>query len=213
MLKIGLTQRVDVSSSYAERRDGLDQAWARLLTKMGALALPLANCGCSPSTVLDHLKLDGIIFTGGNDLAGTSNGVSVALERDEFEAGLLRACGDRLVPILGVCRGMQLIASYYGLNITPVFNHVAVRHGIDIYENGAMPITPRSSVNSFHRFGIARQDVRGPIQVEATAPEGSVEAISHVSLPQWGIMWHPERAPWDIADINLLRACFDRRLA
>ena len=46
----------------------------------------------------------------------------------------------------------------------------------------------------------------GPIlEVLATAPDGTVEAVAHRTLPQVGIMWHPERAEPDPMDRELLR--------
>jgi gamma-glutamyl-gamma-aminobutyrate hydrolase PuuD len=44
----------------------------------------------------------------------------------------------------------------------------------------------------------------------AFAPDGTVEAVAHVELLQWGIMWHPERDPYDERDLYILRAAFER---
>lgn len=63
-------------------------------------------------------------------------------------------------------------------------------------------------VNSYHNFGVYPDGLGPYLQAVATAPDGSVEAVAHKHLPQWAIMWHPERPPHDPRDGELLRTLF-----
>jgi putative glutamine amidotransferase len=67
-------------------------------------------------------------------------------------------------------------------------------------------------VNSFHNFGIVPDVLAPGLKVVATALDGTVEAVRHESLPQWGVMWHPERPPSDPADVELMRALLGGQL-
>ena len=79
MLRVGLTQRVDLQRE--ERRDCLDQAWSSLLIENSMLPIPLPNHTADPGALLRELQLDGVVLTGGNDLAAVAQGPGVAPER------------------------------------------------------------------------------------------------------------------------------------
>ena len=62
---------------------------------------------------------------------------------------------------------------------------------------------------TFRRFRErAYEDLPDDVRPVAMAPDGTVEAVEHVDLPQWGIMWHPERDPFDARDAAILGARF-----
>ena len=87
------------------------------------------------------------------------------------------------MPLLGICRGMQILASQYGSKLIKVKNHKAERHKIFG--------TTEKEVNSFHEFAI--QECPRDFDVTSTAHDGTIESIKHKSLPWEAIMWHPER--------------------
>lgn len=208
MLRIGLTQRVEMDGERNERRDCLDQAWTPLLNASGLLPVPLPNREADPQILLRELKLDGVILTGGNDLAKFSQSPDAAPERDLFEQKLLSVCSETDLPVLGVCRGLQMLVVHHGGAIRPVPGHVATPHPLTLHLPKLMPLKQGMIVNSFHQFGILEQDL-GPDWLRvATAPDGSVEAAAHRTLKQWGILWHPERPPSGEEAGLLLRARF-----
>ena len=211
MMKIALSQRVEVVPDRDERRDCLDQAWTPLLRACGYWPIPLANGVADVEDLVTELGLSGVILTGGNDLGHLPGTKNAAPERDAFETKLLDCCAARRIPVLGVCRGLQMMVAHGGGQVTRVDGHVATRHAISVVNGAGLPITDRPEVNSYHGFGV-RPDGLGPDwRVIATAPDGTVEAIAHRHRPQWGMMWHPERPPHDEQDIHLIRALFDGR--
>ena len=120
MLKVGLTQRVEVIQDTNERRDCLDQAWTRLLVDNGYLPIPLPNRVEDVDTLIAELEIDGIILTGGNDLSHLTGATNTAPERDAFERRLLERCADLDIPVLGVCRGMQMMVAHFGGELVAV---------------------------------------------------------------------------------------------
>lgn len=195
---VGITQRVIISHKYGERRDALDQRWAHLLHLCGLIPYPIPN----QIELLDKIlkmPLRGVIFTGGNDL------YKEAPERDQVENAILKYVVSQdlqTLPILGVCRGMQIILNYFGAVLQKVEGHVAVSHQICLNEK-------KISINSFHRFGAC--EISAPLQVLARAEDGVIEAVQHHLLPIMGLMWHPERnSPFASCDINILQNLFTK---
>lgn len=199
MKLIGLTQRVEVLAQRNERRDCLDQAWTNLLLDHGFWPVPLPNQISDAESLLTRLNLAGVILTGGND-------IGTIPERDALEHALISACAHRKIPLLGVCRGIELLNVHYGGAIAPVTGHVAVTHDLRPGQTGRMPL--RSTVNSFHDFGIPETSLSPELIPTAYASDGTVEAAVHRTLPQWGIMWHPERGERVESDGILLRTLF-----
>ena len=211
-LRIGLTQRVEVSSSHGERRDCLDQAWTRLLCELDFTPVPLANCIKDVEQYVRHLQLDGVILTGGNDLVTTPGGTNLAPERDHFEDLLIKVCEQLRLPVFGVCRGLQMLVVRSGGQLSPVENHVACLHNSIGCVNSPpsyFGMTDRDAVNSFHNFGIKLDDLGKELDAIATAPDGTVEAVAHQTLRQAAVMWHPERAPKDPRDAQMIRCFFE----
>jgi len=197
MKVVALTQRVSVVPGYGERRDCLDQAWTKFLAACGLLPLLLPNVTETALALCEVADIAGLVLTGGNDLALLGGD---APERDAVEYALLDRAERRELPVLGVCRGMQVIQQRSGIPLRRVEGHVRQRQTIRV--NGE----PRE-VNSYHHF--AAFDSRPPLDAWAVADDGVVKAIRHSALPITGIMWHPERcAPFSPADVALFRRVF-----
>jgi N5-(cytidine 5'-diphosphoramidyl)-L-glutamine hydrolase len=203
--RIGITQRVEQIPNYSERRDCLDQRWSVFVWELECIPIPLPNC--SPSQVphlLDELQLDAVILSGGNSIASLDNSATdAAPERDAFESILLNEALERNLPIIGVCRGMQMINVHMGGKLTQISGHVAVRHRISpIDQSYFLP----ESVNSYHNWGISADDLAEELQAIAFDSEGKVEALNHTKKKLFGIMWHPEREqPFNSLDIELIK--------
>lgn len=197
MKMIALTQRVDIIDTYGERRDALDQRWGKLLLQSGLLPVTVPNNPGWLEVFLAQQAVDGILLTGGNSLACYGGN---APERDAVEALLLDYAISRNLPVLGVCRGMQVILDRCGVTLQTVTGHVAAEQEIDVEGQ-------RVRVNSYHDWGTYAASAE--LNVWARADDGVIKAVRHKMHRIWGIMWHPERfASFRSEDLALLQRIF-----
>jgi putative glutamine amidotransferase len=168
-----------------------------------------------PSASLD--RIDGLLLTGGADVDPAEYGesphpsVEIDAARDAFEIPLTRAALARELPLLAICRGVQVLNVAAGgtlvqdipTAITSDLNHSlavpkdAVAHSIDIVPGsrlaGCVTGTPAQScaVNSRHHQSVGV--VGAPFVVSAVSPDGVIEAIEQPDAPFCvGVQWHPE---------------------
>jgi len=195
MKLVAITQRVAVEPGY--RRDCLDQAWIRFMHGTGLLPVPVPNHRRTARALCETARVEGVVLTGGDNLEAYGGSFP---ERDETEFALLDFAEQHAIPVLGVCRGMQVILHQFRVPLYPVEGHVAARHRVLIEGNTV-------EVNSYHR--LAARETRPPLETWALAEDGAIEATRHVNGRLVGIMWHPERmSPFAQADIELFRRTF-----
>ena len=207
--RIALTQRVEDLPDRGERRDALDQEWSRLVEAVGASPVLVPNTLTDPAGFLVASGVSLLVLTGGNDLTHLPGASNTAPERDATERALLDAAGDSGIPVLGVCRGLQLMVDRAGGSLVPIEGHVATTHRTLVRDGHDWPLVRDREVNSFHDWGIPGDGLVG-LEVLATAPDGTVEAACHPELPQVGIMWHPEREPHHPADNELIGTLMEK---
>jgi putative glutamine amidotransferase len=197
MSLIAVSQRVAVDPQFGERRDCLDQAWTKFMLACGLTPIQVPNEAEAARSICRALPLNGILLTGGNDLAAYAGD---APERDTTENALIDIAEDRALPVLGVCRGMQMIQHRLGIRLERVTGHVARRQIISIDGKPA-------EVNSYHNFGAT--ETQPPLEAWAFANDGVVKAVRHANGRMMGIMWHPERlSPFSPRDISLFQQFF-----
>lgn len=190
--RIGLTTRVVENTEYPEKRDCLSRDWSAFLQKhmpeVQWLALP--NVGGAIIQYVQRWQLDGFILTGGNDLGESE-------VRDATEHALLGYAFERSIPVLGVCRGLQMVQTRFGGTVRPCRRerHVSTVHTVKIVGDGRGLFDPGTEiqVNSYHGYGFDAKATAGPLDVFGVAEDGVVEGVSHPSLPLLAVMWHPER--------------------
>ncbi len=178
------------------------------------------------------LECDGLILCGGGDvdcaLYGRENRGSDPPDRarDRAELALFHAFYEAGKPILGICRGMQLINVALGGDLIQdlppdvlVFHRRAERdlvHPVRAAEGSLLrrlfgPVFP---VNSAHHQAVDR--LGGGLSAAAWAESGFPEAVGHASRPVYGVQFHPERMAFslrrpDAADASpLLRFFLER---
>lgn len=207
-IRVGVSQRVDVVASYGEHRDCLDREWAVLLEQLGILMVPVPNGLSAPNLWLEDMGLDAFILSGGNDLAQLPNAHRPSVERDATEMTILDYASCRNIPVLGVCRGLQMMNVYLGGSLTPIEGHVATRHSVTSLASQSL-FSAYSDVNSFHDWGVPAEGLADTLLPGVRCQDGTIEAAQHVSLPWACIMWHPEReSPFAKADLELLKRLF-----
>lgn len=188
-----VTQRVAIDPAHGERRDALDQRWGAFLARCGMIAAPVPNRRDAALGLAAATLPTLIVLSGGNDLSAYGGD---APERDETEFALLDWARDNGVPVLGICRGMQVILHAFGTPLVRLEGHVATRHNVT---GGG---TERE-VNSYHSFGALAVKC---LTVDLRAADQSVEAVTHPQERIKGIMWHPERETvFSEQDVTLVR--------
>jgi N5-(cytidine 5'-diphosphoramidyl)-L-glutamine hydrolase len=199
MRSVAITQRQLPVDGTGEQRDGLDIRWPRFLARCGMVAVPVPNDPALAPDFVATIQPAGLVLSGGDDLASCGGSRQA---REQTEHLLLEWASAAGVPVIGVCRGMQILLEVFGSVLEQVDDHVRTRHDIRT-DNG------RRMVNSYHRWGV--RHVRPPLTVVARAGD-VVEAVRHRSLPLVGIMWHPEReADPDQRDVGLFTEMFGGR--
>lgn len=189
--KIAISLRGVNAINYKESRDALSHDWPNLLETLRITPIYIPNNLSKVNDFLDEFDLNGIILSSGEDLGKN-------LKRDETEKNILRYGIKKNLPTLGVCRGLQLINSYFGGDITKTRNlkHVKKNHSI-IIENNYMKKFFKSNlirVNSFHNNIIQETNLgKNLIPFAITKNDNSIEGVYHKSYPIIGVMWHPER--------------------
>jgi len=176
---VAITQRVDFIEGYHETRDALDQRLSQHVASVDVLPVPVPNIlGEAILPWLERLRPAAIVLSGGNDIGECP-------DRDRTEWLLLNYAQDHGIPTLGICRGMQMMASWAGTGLKPVSGHVRGNHEVHGDINGM--------VNSFHTAALT--GCPSGFEVTARSLDGEIEAIRHSVLPWEGWMWHPERSP------------------
>lgn len=203
MKVVAVSQRVDHFPDRNEIRDALDQRLITFLLAAGFTPVPVPNglYKVLPNGRFDHEALDawlaaanpqGFVLSGGND-------IGQCRERDLTEGWLLDHASQHQMPLLGICRGMQMMAHWAGVDLCSVRGHVRTRHRLSGEIAG--------EVNSYHSFALATCPVG--FEVLARSEDGEIEAIRHPSLPWEGWMWHPEREEnINARDVQRIKALF-----
>jgi putative glutamine amidotransferase len=176
---IGVTQRVTVIEAIQEKRDSLAQDWGRFLAVTGLPWVALPNRPREAAALAGQLNLSGLLLTGGDDLGQFP-------ERDETEFKLLDWSAAVGKPVLGVCRGFQVIQTWLGGRLQPLEPalHVRTRHEVRHTDGRTV------NCNSFHAWGIL--EPASSLEILARCQtDDSVEAARSGKL--LGLMWHPER--------------------
>jgi len=193
------------------------RSYADAVQRAGAIALvlppdPLA--AGDPDAFLD--RIDGLLVAGGADIDPSSYGApsvhpqtkGARPERDAFEVALTRRALDREMPVLGVCRGMQILNIARGgtlhQHLPDVVGHENHRHTPGAFGDHEVRLEPGSQaaraaggervwVKSHHHQGIDRVGDGLVVTGWAPVPDDLPEAVE---LPgrdfALGVQWHPE---------------------
>lgn len=190
--------------------------YSRSVHEVGGIPVALPTLA-DPRAAVDLIqRLDGLLLAGGEDLAPAlfrqevQPGLGMVIEkRDRYEWSLLQAALARGIPILGICRGFQLLNVYFGGTLyqdlpsyyntevphhSPHLGREALVHEVRLKEGTYLRQcygVENLWVNSLHHQGVA---ILAPdLLASAVSHEGLVEGFQHRTAP-WivGVQWHPE---------------------
>lgn len=173
--------------------------------------------GVSCQTTMDSGRLsefDALLLPGGGDITPAffgqknqgSRNIDVELDITQLQALDLFVKWKR--PVLGICKGMQIINVFFGGTIIQHIKeseHHAWDNGDKVHPTTVLPdsylaylYSDSFSVNSAHHQAIGM--LGRNLRIIQTADDGIAEGIIHDTLPILGVQWHPERIPSGIAD-------------
>ena len=206
---------VDEAGSFAGyKRAYVNKDYVDAVIRAGGVPLIIPFSTDKEVIISQAQLIDGLILSGGHDISPYNYGQEPSQkigetfpERDTYEIILLEESKKRNIPILGICRGFQLInvaaggTLYQDLSLIPgnilkhnqVSNPTLKTHKVEIKENSFISsiFGKETMVNSFHHQVINK--VANDFIVVAKASDGVVEAIEHKTYKFLvAVQWHPE---------------------
>ncbi len=196
MLNIGITTRVTNAINYDELRDSIAKNWYEYMN----FVLPNANWLLLPNIedkIIDYVKywnLNGFVFSGGESVGTTTC-------RDNTEFNLFNYAQKNKLPVLGICRGFQIIYTLLGGKVEQQDDNFAKIHRATKHDILINDIS--KTVNSYHNNLAILSSKPKNVKILASCKEdGSLEAFIAPNI--LSLLWHPEREDkfqeWD-ADI------------
>lgn len=191
MKKIGITLRVEKIKEYDEKRDALSHDWFNFFQKLNFFPILIPNKLLDVELFLKEMKLDGLILSGGDNMGDDP-------DRDITEKNIINFALTNRIPLLGVCRGMQVLNKFFNGKI--IFNgsntHVGNHHFVEITDSKFLKFlqTSNMNVNSFHHNLIDEASLGKDLTPFAiSTSDKTIEGFYHKNFPILGVMWHPER--------------------
>ena len=207
------------------------RTYSLAVQRAGGVALilpPDDSVAEAPDELLD--LLDGLILAGGSDIDPTSYGAkphpetkNTWPERDRFEIALGTRALERDMPVLGICRGMEMLNVIQGGTLNQHLGLELHRHTPGVFTDHRVELQPGSlaarvvgsdttEVKSAHHQGV--EELGEGVAVSGNADDGVVEAIE---LPDRsfavGVLWHPEEDERSRVVGSLVDEARDRKAA
>jgi microsomal dipeptidase-like Zn-dependent dipeptidase/gamma-glutamyl-gamma-aminobutyrate hydrolase PuuD len=208
---------IGLSTGRNETSAALKATYIRAILKAGGapVLIPVMTDGAILREIVVHL--DGLVMTGGEDVdpqwyneTPRQQLGEVDPERDRYDIKLVKLAADRNIPILGICRGEQLVNVAFGGTLYQdipsqrgggsLIKHVQKMPGQ--YASHKATVVPQSQladiigagehgVNTFHHQAV--KDVAPGFRPVAWSPDSIVEAIeAYPEYPVLAVQWHPE---------------------
>lgn len=228
--------KIALSVSDKEKAKGPNSLYLRAMIAAGARENELELLGAADGAWLRASDFDGVLFAGGEDVDPALYGeqkkyesVDVNYDRDQFEMKLLEHALQRRLPILGICRGAQVINVNFGGTLYQDLAQDAAAelqhrqtdagkargdttHGVTVTEPDSLlagAVAGSCRVNSLHHQAIKR--LGHGLKVTAHSEDGLVEALEAANDYPFllAVQWHPE----EISDHPEQRRIFEEFIA
>jgi putative glutamine amidotransferase len=183
MKKIAISLRVANIGKYEEKRDSISYDWLKFFNKLDIFPILIPNLIQDLELFLDEVKIDGIILSGGDNVGENEM-------RDSTEKRIITYGIKKNLPIIGICRGMQVLNLNFNgkVRFNEAIDHAGKKHEIQLKEEKLI-------INSYHNNLIKNEDELGDNlkSIAIASNDKTIEGFKHEKLPIFGIMWHPER--------------------
>ena len=206
---------IGISGNFRDGDCTLAQAYYMSVVEAGGTPVVIPSYDDDKALVSLLDTLDGIVLSGGADIDPDYLGeepldcVSVNPRRDRQELTLVHLAADRKIPVLGICRGIQILTAALGgklyQDIKTQHDGACIEHSQTVarglpshnvqFEKDSLLYSlfgkETLAVNSFHHQAV--KEVPEGFRVTAVAPDGIIEGMESTSfLPILGVQWHPE---------------------
>jgi putative glutamine amidotransferase len=194
----------------------VEEEMALSIARSGAIPTPLIDLKSDEGAYLVLEGLDGVIFSGGADVSPLAYGEEPLHEdwhgdaiRDSYEFRLIQAARTLGLPMLGICRGAQVMNVALGGTLYQDINtqqpetlqhrcgeqYDQIAHPVHLVPSswlGTLYPAPEILVNTVHHQAV--KNLAPNLNPTATAPDGITEAYERINAEEWmvGIQWHPE---------------------
>ncbi|RKR75981.1 gamma-glutamyl-gamma-aminobutyrate hydrolase family protein [Frondihabitans australicus] len=212
LLIVDVSDRDRDDPLYGKSLRELSASVADAAARAGFAVQRVASDG--PSLVAELDRADAVVLTGGEDVDPALYGGAesyphrgqIFADADRAQVALVRECVTDAVPLIGICRGMQVINVALGGDLVQHLEgggHVSdgpadgpmLAHTVDVEDDSDLARIVGSTtltVQSSHHQAVGRPG-RG-LRIVARADDGTIEAVEHESAPLWAVQWHPEDA-------------------
>lgn len=230
---IGVTSSSKLFSEYSY--DAVNKLYTKAVEDSGGIPLVLPSIWNNKLRECVFSLLDGLLLTGGPDVDPALYNEEPVLPyqelgldrpRDDFEISITKSALKKKIPVLAICRGMQMLAAASAGRLRQEISQetVAHRQGIRIYQNGGFPpnthtvylcsgsrlmdILNTKIISVISRHHQAVEEVPKEFVLSAYSEDGTIEAMERIEEGHFciGVQFHPEEMPEDQAQQNLFRA-------
>ncbi|HLR14527.1 MAG TPA: gamma-glutamyl-gamma-aminobutyrate hydrolase family protein [Bacillota bacterium] len=212
---------IGISATEEKNGESIGKDSIKAVVQSGGIPIVLTNFALEEDVKAIAAKLDGLLLTGGHDIDPTLYGEeplpklgTVTPARDRFELAIAKEMLALDKPIIGVCRGSQILAvatggtmyqDIYSQIEGDLLQHVQKApsehgsHFIEIEEGSLLhALTKQTKLKVNSRHHQAAKDVVAPLHVSAKASDGIIEAVeSKEHAFVFGAQWHPENMAVD----------------
>ena len=200
---------VSVDSAWHARLGVTTASYKVAITRAGGKTFMFRHDQLAPAELLD--RIDALLLAGGGDVAaelsGSQGAELVIRARDEFEAELIRGAIARDMPVLAICRGLQIVnvthggtlqsirtdsarAGYHGSKLAALdHDHAATVRNDSLL--ASIVGAGRREVDSYHGQSVDR--LGADLVAVAVAGDGLIEAVERTDQSFFvAVQWHPE---------------------
>ena len=185
MYRFGITMRITNAIGYDEPRDTIASDWSEYILSAfpDSKFIYIPNIEKNVVAYINKLNINVLVLSGGDDLG-------VYSRRDKTEYFALKHALKQNIPVIAICRGLQLVHTYFGGKLEVgsekvIKEHKATKHFIEVE-------SLVKEVNSYHTNYLIEESISDKFEIFARCKsDNSVEGIRNKNI--LAMMWHPER--------------------